>query len=59
LGMGRVTRAGDLVLLMGPGVFAMYNVRTNSGFATIVISGSGVFAINDSNTANNTCTCRP
>ena len=57
LGTGRITRTGALVLLTGPGVFAMYNVRANTGFATIVIPGTGGFAINDSNTTNNTCTC--
>jgi hypothetical protein len=57
LGTGRITRVRDLVLLTGATVFAMYNVRTNTGFATIVVPGAGSSAINDSNTTNNTCTC--
>jgi Beta-propeller repeat len=57
LGTGRIRRAGALRLLIGGGVFAMYDVRANSGFATLVIPGAGVSVINDSNTTNNTCTC--
>jgi hypothetical protein len=56
LGTGRIVRDGQFVLLLDQGMFALYNARVQSGFARIVVR-QRVFAINDRNTTNNTCTC--
>jgi hypothetical protein len=59
-GRGNTTLLGNVLTLRGPNVFALLN--TNPGASvrsgTAVVKSGRIFAINDRNTADNTCGCR-
>ncbi len=57
LGMGSVSRSGDLAILIDQGLFIVYHTRLHFAFGTVTVGGR-VFTINDSNTTDNTCACR-
>ncbi len=57
LGMGSVSRTGDLAILMDQGLFIVYHTRLHFAFGTVTVGGR-VFTINDTNTTDNTCACR-
>jgi hypothetical protein len=57
VGRGTVTQLRHLLLLHDIGLVALIALPTHTAFASIVVPGAGVFAVADSDTTNNTCSC--